>query len=161
MIELRVDDRLIHGQVALLWSKYLKVKGIIVANDAAATNKVQQASLKMAAPQGINVLIKSIDDAVVVLNDPRASSMNILLLCKSVHDAYRVLEKVEGIDRVNIANVGRFDGEDLAKKHKVVSTIYLDEKDANSFKEIQKMEVKMVHQISPDSNEKNLKEVEL
>ena len=29
MIELRVDDRLIHGQVAMLWSKHLKIKGIM------------------------------------------------------------------------------------------------------------------------------------
>ncbi|CAM3627078.1 PTS sugar transporter subunit IIB [Erysipelothrix urinaevulpis] len=159
MIELRVDDRLIHGQVALLWSKHLKIKGIIVANDAAATSKVQQASLKMAAPQGINVLIKSLDEASDILNDPRAGSMNILLLCKSVTDAYEMLKNVTSIDRINIANVGRFDGEELSTKHKLFSTLYLDNSDLESFKAIQKMSVKMVHQISPDSNERDLKGV--
>ena len=120
---------------------------------------MQQTSLKMAAPQGINVLIKTIDDSAAIINDPRASSMNILLLCKSVHDAYEVLTKTENIDRINIANVGRFDGSNIDDKIKINSTIYLDEKDAKGFRAIQNLDIKMVHQISPDSKEQNLKEV--
>ena len=40
--QLRVDDRLIHGQVALVWTKELDTPGIVVANDNAANNEMVQ-----------------------------------------------------------------------------------------------------------------------
>ena len=52
---LRVDDRLIHGQVAMTWTKQLKVNGIVVANDDAASDNTQKMALKMAVPSGIKV----------------------------------------------------------------------------------------------------------
>ena len=48
MIALRVDERLIHGQIAMAWCRALQVQGILVANDEAATNEVQKMALKMA-----------------------------------------------------------------------------------------------------------------
>ncbi len=52
--QLRVDDRLIHGQVALVWTKELDTPGIVVANDNAANNEMVQMTLKMATPTGKN-----------------------------------------------------------------------------------------------------------
>ena len=54
---LRVDDRLIHGQVAMTWTKQLRVQGIVVANDDAANDDTQKMALKMAVPGGIKALI--------------------------------------------------------------------------------------------------------
>ena len=72
---LRVDDRLIHGQVAMTWTKQLKVNGIVVANDDAASDNTQKMALKMAVPAGIKVLIKPVQEAIRVLNDPRAEAL--------------------------------------------------------------------------------------
>lgn len=68
---LRVDERLIHGQIAMVWSRELTLDGIVVANDATAQNETQQMALKMAVPSGIKVIIKSTDDAIKLLQDPR------------------------------------------------------------------------------------------
>ena len=57
----RIDDRLIHGQVAMTWTKQLRVQGIVVANDDAANDNTQKMALKMAVPAGIKVLIKPVD----------------------------------------------------------------------------------------------------
>lgn len=51
---LRVDDRLIHGQVAMTWTKQLAVQGIVVANDEVANDNTQKMALKMAVPGGSN-----------------------------------------------------------------------------------------------------------
>lgn len=53
LAQLRVDDRLIHGQVAVVWTKELNTKLIVVANDHAANDKVMQMTLKMAVPDGV------------------------------------------------------------------------------------------------------------
>ncbi|HAQ1244562.1 TPA: PTS sugar transporter subunit IIB, partial [Enterococcus faecium] len=46
----RIDERLIHGQVAMTWTKSLNLTGLVVASDEAATNDIQKMTLKMAAP---------------------------------------------------------------------------------------------------------------
>ena len=50
---LRVDERLIHGQVAMAWTRDLGIQGIMVADDEAASNEMQKMTLKMAVPDGI------------------------------------------------------------------------------------------------------------
>lgn len=81
---LRVDDRLIHGQVAMTWTKQLAVQGIVVANDEAANDNTQKMALKMAVPGGIKSLIKPVDEAIRILNNPKASKMRILVLTRTV-----------------------------------------------------------------------------
>ena len=110
---LRVDDRLIHGQVAMTWTKQLRVQGIVVANDAAAGDNTQKMALKMAVPAGIKVLIKPVDEAIRVLNNPKASSMRILVLTRTVTDALKIRKQVGEIEFLNIGNAGRFDGVDV------------------------------------------------
>lgn len=45
----RLDERMIHGQVATKWSQLLGVNRIIVADDQAASNEIIKKSLLMAA----------------------------------------------------------------------------------------------------------------
>ncbi|MDR2182276.1 MAG: PTS sugar transporter subunit IIB, partial [Treponema sp.] len=46
---LRIDNRLIHGQVAVAWLKYIGAKAIIVCNDKVASDKIQKMALPLAA----------------------------------------------------------------------------------------------------------------
>ncbi|MCH4171731.1 MAG: PTS sugar transporter subunit IIB [Lactobacillus sp.] len=104
---LRVDERLIHGQIAMVWSRELTLDGIVVANDATAQNETQQMALKMAVPSGIKVIIKSTDDAIKLLQDPRADKMKLFVLVRTIEDALKLAEALPNIDYVNIGNVGK------------------------------------------------------
>ncbi|MGX7196383.1 PTS mannose/fructose/sorbose transporter subunit IIAB [Enterococcus olivae] len=104
---LRVDERLIHGQIAMVWSRELNLQGILVANDQAAENETQQMALKMAVPSGINVLIRSIDDVAEILKEPRAKTRRMLVLVRTVGDALRLAKKVPNMSYLNIGNVGK------------------------------------------------------
>lgn len=66
---LRVDERLIHGQVAMTWTKELKLNGLVVASDEAASNELQKMTLKMAVPEGIKCIIKSVEDVTTILDE--------------------------------------------------------------------------------------------
>lgn len=59
LAQLRVDDRLIHGQVAVVWTKELNTPLMVVANDHAAKDKVMQMTLKMAVPDGMKLLTET------------------------------------------------------------------------------------------------------
>ena len=104
---IRVDERLIHGQIAMVWSRELKLNGILVANDEASKNETQQMALKMAVPSGIKVLIRSVDDVAEILKDPRVQKKRLLVLVRTVKDALRLAEKIPHIEYINIGNVGK------------------------------------------------------
>ena len=104
---LRVDERLIHGQIAMVWSRALNLDGIVVANNEAAENELQKKALKMAVPNGIKVIIKTLDDAVTLLKDKRASDMKLLILVRTIGDALFLAKQLDNIGYLNIGNVGK------------------------------------------------------
>lgn len=156
---LRVDDRLIHGQVAMTWTKHLKVNGIVVANDEAANDNTQKMALKMAVPAGIKVLIKPVDRAIQVLNDPRASKMRILVLTRNVKDALTVRKQIGEIEFLNIGNVGRFDGVDVSKKQLLSPTIMLTDDEVKYLRELAEIDPKTCMQQVPNDEKKLIKDV--
>lgn len=156
---LRVDDRLIHGQVAMTWTKQLKVQGIVVANDDAANDSTQKMALKMAVPAGIKVLIKPVEEAIRILNHPKASKMRILVLTRTVADALRVRKQVGGIEFLNVGNTGRFDGIDISEKKLLSPTIMLTEKEVECLRELVKISPKTCMQQVPNDEQKLVTDV--
>ena len=136
---LREDDRLIHGQVAMTWTKQLRVDGIVVANDDAAGDPTQKMALQMAVPAGIRVLVKPVREAIRALNYPKASQMRILVLTRTVRDALEVRRNVGEIGFVNVGNVGRFDGIDISQKKVLTPTIMLTQDEIESLEELLKL----------------------
>ena len=107
MIEmLRVDDRLIHGQIALYWSKHLRVDSIIVANDAAAGDKMQIASLKFACPADIKLAIVTIEQANKLIPEPRLAERRVLLIVNNFDDARALI--LANKDQIKIFCVGNY-----------------------------------------------------
>ena len=60
---LRIDNRLIHGQVAVAWQKYINAKVIIICNDAVAKDPIQKMALPLAARES-KVLVYSIEETL-------------------------------------------------------------------------------------------------
>lgn len=156
---LRVDDRLIHGQVAMTWTKQLAVQGIVVANDEAANDNTQKMALKMAVPGGIKSLIKPVDEAIRILNNPKASRMRILVLTRTVKDALKIRQSVGEIGFLNIGNTGRFDGIDVSEKLVLTPTIMLTKTEQQALKDLVALDPKTCMQQVPNDEQKLVKDV--
>ena len=130
---LRVDERLIHGQIAMVWSRALNLHGIIVANDEVAADQTQQMALKMAVPSGVKVLIRSVDNVAEILQDPRIHQTRVLVLVKTVTDALRLAEKVPNLKYLNIGNVGKLVTEE---KQTLTQFVMLSAKEMASLKKL-------------------------
>ncbi|PZO93749.1 PTS system mannose/fructose/N-acetylgalactosamine-transporter subunit IIB [Streptococcus halichoeri] len=134
--QIRVDDRLIHGQVAVVWTKELNAPLLVVANDEAAKNEITQMTLKMAVPNGMKLLIRSVEDAIKLFNDPRATDKRLFVIVNSVTDACQIAKNVEHLEAVNVANVGRFDKSDPASKVKLAPSLLLNPAEMAAAKEL-------------------------
>ena len=151
--QVRVDDRLIHGQVAVVWTKELNAPLLVVANDEAAKNEVMQMTLKMAVPNGMKLLIRSVDDAIDVFNDPRGKDKRIFVIVNSVADATKIAKNVTDIESVNVANAGRFDKSDPATKTMVFPSVQLNPKELASL-----THVESYNQVLPTNSKLSLKQ---
>jgi fructoselysine and glucoselysine-specific PTS system IIB component len=106
MIKLtRIDDRLLHGQVAFTWVPSLGVDCLIIANDKVAKDEFQKMTLTLAKPPSAKLLIKSIADTVLFLNDTRSASLKILILLNSVQDALMLAQQVTEIRSINFGGI--------------------------------------------------------
>jgi PTS system mannose-specific IIB component len=93
---LRLDERLIHGQIAIKWSRHLSVNRILVLNDEAANNDLIKKSLMMAAPSDVKVAITTMEEGKNILNDSRAESLSILVLVKTPQDVLKLMSPLMG-----------------------------------------------------------------
>lgn len=159
--EIRVDDRLIHGQIALTWPKALNVKRILVANDEASMDKTQQMTLKMAVSDNIKVLVKSIDDSIKLFEHPKAKDVDIMVIVNKVADAEKLAEKLEDIIvRVNVANMGRFDGIPNNQKTTLITNVLLSDSEKQALERlVDKYSFEIVHQIVPDNSVRKIKDL--
>lgn len=157
IISIRVDERLIHGQVALVWTKEFNTTHVVVANDQAAEDKLQQMTLKMATPTGVKLLIKSVKDAEKVFNDPRAKDMRLFVLTANVQDALDIVRNCE-VGSVNVANIGRITNPKAGEKRtRLNASLFADEAELNAIRELTNEDVSSYHQILPSNHKVSLK----
>ena len=69
---LRVDDRLLHGQVAFSWTKSLGVNLIVIANDEASCDQVAKAAFALAKPAGTSLVVSTVAKTAAFLRSPKA-----------------------------------------------------------------------------------------
>lgn len=158
IVQVRVDDRLIHGQVALVWTKELNTTRIIVANKHAVESDALRMTLSMGTPAGQKLLVKDVPDACRIANDPRADSMRIFALTNCVRDVLELVKGAPGkIEGVNVANVGRFDKSDPDSKVALNSTIMLNPDELEAAKELCEQGIPVFHQLIPSNPKTPLK----
>ena len=95
---LRVDDRLLHGQVAVAWTNYYKIDTIVVANDKLITDATMQMAFKLATPPEVTLSMKSLDGAVAVINNPKHAARTIMVICMNSYmdaDDIAVMDSME------------------------------------------------------------------
>lgn len=91
----RIDDRLVHGQVAYSWKAFLKYQAIVIADDDVCNDTFRKPVIKMAAPQGVKVAIKSISDAVILLQNPKLADIKVFVVVSSAKSAYELYKLLE------------------------------------------------------------------
>ena len=99
---LRVDHRLLHGQVAMTWTKILGIDCILVANDKVAGDNICKTTLKLAKPDGVKLVIKNMEDSVKALNSGVTDTYKLLILAESIEDAYRLASECREVTSVNL-----------------------------------------------------------
>ncbi|MGX5085551.1 PTS mannose transporter subunit IIAB [Enterobacter sp. UPMP2052] len=127
----RIDDRLIHGQVATRWTKETNVKRIIVVSDEVAADTVRKTLLTQVAPPGVTAHVVDVAKMIRVYNNPKYAGERVMLLFTNPTDVERIVEGGVKITSVNIGGMAFRQG-----KTQVNNAISVDEKDIEAFNKL-------------------------
>ncbi|WP_027711968.1 PTS mannose transporter subunit IIAB [Dickeya chrysanthemi] len=143
----RIDDRLIHGQVATRWTKETNVSRIIVVSDEVAADNVRKTLLTQVAPPGVTAHVVDVAKAVRVYDNPKYASDRVMLLFTNPTDVLRLVESGVKITSVNIGGMAYRQG-----KTQVNNAVSIDDKDIDAFNKLHARGIELeVRKVSTDS----------
>ena len=133
----RIDNRLVHGQVATQWNSTLGSNLILVANADVASNTMRQNLMKMAAPAGVATRFFSLQKTIDVIGkaSPR---QKIFIVAETPEDVLTLVKGGVPIKKVNIGNMHMSEG-----KRQVATSVADNDEDVAAFKVLQELGVEL------------------
>lgn len=142
---LRIDNRLIHGQVTVAWVGRIGANHLIVANDDVAADELQRVLLPQAA-RGVRTSVLSIADTLTYCAGDEAARETIMILAKFPSDALRLLEGGLPVTDVNVGNQAPKPG---TKFTMVTRSISVTEQEAKDYRRIAELAGGLHSQMMP------------
>jgi len=127
----RIDDRLIHGQVTVAWGTWLEPDRIVLANDEVAAAPWRRGLYADSDTLGAAVSVVSVDDFCVAVREERWKGERLILVVESPAD---LLKLIDGGVAVPCANVGGMHF--TAGKSELLPYVYVDDNDVRDMRAI-------------------------
>lgn len=144
---IRIDSRLIHGQVITKWVKKASAEGIVIIDDDLAKDEFMSNIYKMAAPKNIDINMYTVDEVVKLWNDDKMGNNNILVLFKNVDTCYRAHQQGFPIKELQIGGLPNCPG-----RITVYKAVSFDKQDIDYLHEIEDNGAKIILQITPEES---------
>jgi len=125
---IRIDDRLIHGQIVQGWLKVIDVNKILLVSDEVAENEMQQILLAMAVPSNVKLIIKSVENAGYEILNEVYEDDKLMILFSNPQDIVRMIEKGIKFKSINVGGMHFGHG-----KKQILPNLSVDENDIKSF----------------------------
>lgn len=116
IVHARIDERLIHGQVAMVWTNTVGANRIMVVNDKAVKDEMMINALKIAKPAGVKLSILSKAKAATKIKDGFYDGDKVFLITKNIQDMEYLVENGVNLKHVNVGNIAKREGSVSIKK---------------------------------------------
>ncbi|MFC4620287.1 PTS system mannose/fructose/N-acetylgalactosamine-transporter subunit IIB [Camelliibacillus cellulosilyticus] len=144
LVVTRIDERLVHGQVAYSWSVAYQVDEIIVVDNLAASDEMQKMLLSMAVPAQLSHQILTEYQAVSVLKQVESSQKRVFLVLRHPNTLLSLLENGVQIKEVNIG--GMYHKPD---RRQITKTVYVNDEEEAVIKKIKEFGVDVEVRTAP------------
>lgn len=148
---IRIDDRLIHGQIVHAWLSATGATTIVVADDKAAEDEFQKCLLKMAVPPKIKLKVLSVQAAAAWLSDESVAGGDVLLILRNAQSALDLANAGFVPERINVGNVSAAPGRVQYSK-----SVFLDEMERYRFESLREKGISLEIQVVPGERKEDL-----
>lgn len=149
----RIDNRLIHGQVATQWTGSIGANLLVVANDEVAGNTMRQKLMEMAAPQSAGTRFFTLQKTIDVIHKA-SDRQKIFLIVETPQDVLTLVEGGVPIKKVNIGNMHMAEG-----KVQAVGSVAVDRDDVETFRKLQEHGVELEVRRVPTEGKESLDKI--
>ena len=150
----RIDTRLLHGQVATAWTKQIAPDRIIVVSDGVAHDQLRKTMIEQAAPPGVPANVVPISKMIEVSRDPRFGATKVFLLFETPQDLLKCIEGGVDIKEANIGSMAHSVG-----KVVVTDAIAMGDDDVKTIEAIKAKGVKLEARKVPADASKDVDEM--
>ncbi len=141
----RIDDRLIHGQVVAVWLRALAAQRIVIVDDATARDEFLREVLTLAAPQGVPVEVHDIATGAVRCIELAATPEPVMVLARSPRTVLSLRQAGVPIEIVDLGGMGAGPG-----RHRLHKTISVSPEDMQDLRELEQLGTQVQIQIVAD-----------
>ncbi|MBS7130820.1 MAG: PTS sugar transporter subunit IIB [Clostridium sp.] len=150
MIKLvRVDHRLLHGQVIFSWTKQLAINYIIIADDKVPNDPLSIMALSIAKPVDCELSIVQFNKVKEIVD--RKSDKNIMILVKGPGEAVKLIEKLPEIKEINYGGIAKKSDSKVYGK-----AVFLNDLELKDTRTLLENNIKIFVQQVPTSNVENV-----
>lgn len=148
IVNVRIDDRLIHGQTAVMWIPHYKVDRVVVVDDDIAKDEIRKSILKMGCPQQCKLSVFTVDAAVDKFKRKIDEGIRVMILTVGPKPILDMIEKGYSINSVTIGNMG-----DKGNSTFVRKTVFVTADERDAFIEmVDKYNVTLITQMVPSES---------
>ena len=145
---LRIDSRLIHGQIVEGWMRFCPVDEIMIIDDEICNNDFETRILKFSVPQGVSFEILSVSQAAERWTVIKNSSKIFLILIQSIENLRKLFDSGVDLPEIDMGLVNYTDS-----KVALTKAVYIDERERKELLHLMEYGVEIVIQTLP-SDEK-------
>ena len=149
----RIDDRLIHGQIVASWCTTLGIGQIIAIDDNLASNEMLQSIMTMGVPEQYDPRIVTFDDAKKLLRE--GNNKNRLVIVRRVEELAKIIEEIKECEVVNIGNCSRFEEAIYKVARGTGWYIYLSDADKKVLEDLASNNIEIISQQLPQEKSLN------
>lgn len=144
ILAVRIDGRLIHGQVANLWTTKLGVTRIMVIDDKVAASDIEKSGLKLARPAGIDLSVLSEKVAADHIKRGGYDSQKVFIVVKRPQVLLDLVNDGVKLETINVGNMSQTD-----ETTQITNSINVVQDDVDAFKALHEKGIKITQQMVP------------
>ncbi len=142
---LRIDDRLVHGQVVTTWFRHYDSDLILVCDDDVARDTFTKRVLKAAAPKGVKVTAFSVADTIKFFNAPKFAALKAMVIVKGPEAVEGLIDAGMSVPHVVLGGMGKREGRELLNR-----TVSASPDEVACFRRLTEKGCEIVYQLVPD-----------
>ncbi|MBI0092302.1 PTS sugar transporter subunit IIB [Lactobacillus sp. M0403] len=151
---MRVDHRLLHGQVAFSWTSALSADCILIADNETASNELKKSAMKLAKPNGVKLVIKNVDEAIKSLKKGVTDKYKLFIVVGSIESAKKIIDGYPEIKTLNLG--GTLPG---PNKSNISKTIAITSSERDMLRDLLNEGVDINIQMVPSDSKVNVKNI--
>lgn len=151
IVQIRIDERLIHGQVATSWIGNLSATRVMIIDDTIVKSDMEKSALRAACPKNSKLSILTVENAANRINEGLYKNERLLIIVKTPLIVKQLFELGTKIPSVTLGNMSKKENRELLKK-----SVYISKEELNDLLYLDQKNVNVVVQMVPNEEKKKI-----